>query len=1193
MNLKFIQNAFDRLGQDGELLEQIQANTKVTAEAVVKGGELFDRIDRMVLALEKIENNTKSGKGGLQEAIVLKLVAPTLKPIGLGLQFIIDALNSLPDSKEAAAKMEAITKGLVLLGDIGKSILQFAAYMILATPLLLVTAVLAPIWMGGLFVIMKGLDLVTRGLDKKKMKSIALLGDVGKSIFQFAGYLALTALVMIPAMIGLMGAAILVLGVVGIFKLLEVIGANPKKIDKMGDALKSLALGLFGLSLTLGLISLIVKPVLIGLAVSMLLIAGIGLVFYLLDTLGVVKKMRKTSLALMLAGLAIVVLAASVLLASALLPGFEGILTVLGVVAGFALVFWLAGKFAIDILKGSLAMIVAGFSLIILGLGVKIMASAVPDLATGLGMIALIAGLGVVFALIGAYEAGMMTGIPLTITLGSVAMMLVGVSLLVLSLGVAQIAKAIEPLSLEKAGMIALILGGLGVGFAAAGFAAPLIMLGAAAFIVAGGALIAVGTGLNIIAKLNFSKLGSIDKKGSGAFNWSGEETSGFLGFFKRKKTNLEVAMEAIADSMSLGPLSIIGVLSGAPTLLLAGAALTAISTGLLKFEEISKKINMTTLTANVETMVGSLAGAFGKIGTQYPGGKKSLLQSVFGGGKQSAVADGISSTMGMGSALTGIARGMQAMANLRFPTKFDKEGNPIAFETMSSDAPQKVAENAAMIISALALPFFMIGNGYYIEDKDGNRIKIGGGGKKSLMQSIFGGGKNNPVADGISSVMGMGDALTGIAKGFQAMANLNFPTKWDKDGKPIAFETLDINTSVPIVQANTQAIVSGLSLVFSEIGNDPNAKRSWFWGRSAVQKGIDLVSEMGTPLFNLAKGVQDMANLKFPTGFDKDGKATGYETIRDIAGIKDKVQNNTQLLIQALVDTFIQVGKTDTGSNGWFSATDFENGVELITQIADPYKKLGEGIKGVVEIIGKLDSKAFAGKVQDIISVFTSDAATGTDTDLMNHRRWLADSIGETFEKLGKGVPPVVTALNSFKGETGKAFFSTFVGPTDAGDRANGYTQQNWMWKAIGNAMVQTSESMPSIASGINSMDMAKLTETRKMFEALGVLSNGGNPSDILAQMGESLEEALENLAEMLSEFKDTVAEGNAANGGILEGVGNTIKSLTGSKPVGSPAGGQVSGGNNAEVVKAIKNLERTLVANGIKVKDSGGFFS
>ena len=66
-----------------------------------------------------------------------------------------------------------------------------------------------------------------------------------------------------------------------------------------------------------------------------------------------------------------------------------------------------------------------------------------------------------------------------------------------------------------------------------------------------------------------------------------------------------------------------------------------------------------------------------------------------------------------MGKALTGIARGMQAMANLKFPVKFDKEGNPIEFESMDSDAPQRVATNAAMITGTLATVFGEIGLKY------------------------------------------------------------------------------------------------------------------------------------------------------------------------------------------------------------------------------------------------------------------------------------------------------------------------------------------------------------------------------------------------------------------------------------------------------------------------------------------------
>ena len=323
VNFKFIQNAFDRLGQDGDVLQQIQENTQVTAEAVVQGGELFDRIDRMVTALEKIETATKSGQGGIQEAIVLKLVAPTLKPIGLGMQFIVDALNNLPDAKEASEKMDALTKGLVVLGDVGKSILLFAGYMILATPLLLVTAVLAPIWMGGLYLITRGLMAVTESLDKEILDKIAMLGDVGKSLLVLAGSLALVALLAIPAIVGLIAATVLLVGIAGVFKLLDMIGADPQKMEDFGDSIRSLGLGLLLLGGTLALLSIVAMPVLKGLAVAIAVVAGIGLTFFLLDKLGIDKSMRKFSMDLLVVSLALVTLGAALAIMNILVPPME------------------------------------------------------------------------------------------------------------------------------------------------------------------------------------------------------------------------------------------------------------------------------------------------------------------------------------------------------------------------------------------------------------------------------------------------------------------------------------------------------------------------------------------------------------------------------------------------------------------------------------------------------------------------------------------------------------------------------------------------------------------------------------------------------------------------------------------------------------------------------------------------------
>ena len=413
----------------------------------------------------------------------------------------------------------------------------------------------------------------------------------------------------------------------------------------------------------------------------------------------------------------------------------------------------------------------------------------------------------------------------------------------------------------------------------------------------------------------------------------------------------------------------------------------------------------------------------------------------------------------------------------------------------------------------------------------------------------------NSPVADGISSVQGMGGALTGIAKGFQSMANLNFPVEWDKEGNPIKFETIDIATNLPLVMANTWMIVNGLSGVFGELGKNPDAQSKGWFGKSTIQKGIDLVTGIGTPLVNLAQGVQNMANLKFPTGFDKDGKATGYETLGSPADLMTKVTGNTKLLIRALVEVFTEIGQEQGSNDGyyWWSASSFEKGRDIVASIADPYKKLGEALKEVIGSVGKLDTAKFAGKMSDILKVFVGAGQEDTTTKELNFKKLYVNALGSSFEKMKTAVPAIVKAANTFDKKKGTAFFSALMGPTDEGKRSEGYNSQKILWNAIGHSMVQTSESMPGISKAINSMDLAKLTEARTMFEALAVLSDGGEPTDILAQMGESLEEAMQNLANILQEFKDATGEAGEQNASVLEKVGNAVSNMFSSNSGGS----------------------------------------
>ena len=259
------------------------------------------------------------------------------------------------------------------------------------------------------------------------------------------------------------------------------------------------------------------------------------------------------------------------------------------------------------------------------------------------------------------------------------------------------------------------------------------------------------------------------------------------------------------------------------------------------------------------------------------------------------------------------------------------------------------------------------------------------------------------------------------------------------------------------------------------------------------------------------------------------------------------KVTANTQMLVQALVETFTVIGSdkgTNDGGFWWWEKSSFEKGLDIVKKIAEPYEKLGKGIKQIIEIVGSLDSKSFAGKISDIISVFTTTGEKG-DLAMFVAATGLAEKLGTTFEKMGKAIPAIAGAKVDPK--IASAIRGLIFGQVDEGQAALGYFNQMKMHQALSQTYDKAGTNFPKIQGAINSLDLTKLTESRKMFEALAVLSKGGNPGDILAQMGQSLEEALKNLAEMLENFRSTVQEGNEQNAGVLEKVGNTVSKAFG----------------------------------------------
>ncbi len=1289
MNLNFMKSAFDRMGAQSKAIEELNESAKVTAASVTVGGDLYSRIDALVTVLEDMASG-KSGGGGnktsIKEAMAMAIMAPTLKPIGTGLGYIVEALNKLgPDGEKKAKAMEGIAGALSKLGDVGKSIFAFAGYMALSIPLLIITAMASPLIAIALFATIGAVMLVAKILDKKKLKALAQLKKVGLALLVFAGSLALISLFIGPAIKGAIGVAIM-LGIIGItLKLLDVLGIlDGKRLKEFGTGMMLLGLGILAMAISFALVQLIMPQAMKGAIWALGIILVMGLMFWMLDKMGVDKSMREGIMAIAMAGIAIVGLGLAFAIFKYLIPDMETIWAAIKMLAIIGGTFMVIGLMQKPIMTGAKALLWASLAIVVVALSFIILNALIPPGEMTLESfmpLLVVAGIAAAFVIIGLGAS--------LIQQGAIAMILAGVSVILIALAVRMIAKPLQKGGWELIGQIGALIAMLGIEFGLFGLASPFILAGAAAMLVAGVAMIAIAGGTAAMgAVLNKSKkLLQPAPSGEGS--------------------NLSVLLNTIGDAFSMWPWRAAGILVGAAAMLTAGLALISIGVGISKFQVISEKADLPKLAENIAFMVGSLAVPFNLIGG---GGTLSVKDPMtgkmvdikftgggggfFGLGGSNPVAMGISSVHGMGAALTGIAKGVQSMASLKFPTGFDKEGNATGYETLSGDIWKTVIENTVTMIGSLAVPFAMIGNGLTITDPEtGQQIKLPGGGKKGLLASIFGGGESNPVADGISSVQGMGEALTGLAMGVQAMALLKMPSGFDPEtGEPTGFQPFNLDHA-KTVTANTKTLITALSGTFAQIGNSPNAKTSWWGGKSTIQKGIDLAQGMGTPLKNLATGVQDMANLKFAKGYDAEGKATGYYTISDLDKIVPKIERNSQMLIKALTNVFTTIGGSDAAKGrGWtfWKPTKFEKGIKLVEKIADPFKKLAGAAKNAANIVKDVkNAQEVQEKVKAMIQAITEASGEKTESEINTSIR-LINALGHNYNIFSYAIPKIVSAVNSFQAKQGKSFMSVFggestpetlvpklmmlkglstaynkmsgaipkmtaainslapesmtsfvriiggttffpgqaeaktkmfivigktfsrmgdavpkissavnqldpfkatimknmfMGPVSKIRPIAGYTAQALLWRSIGRNMEANAKSFPEVASAINSMDLTKLQESRQMFEALAVLSSQDSPDDILAAMGESLEKALENLAEMIEKFKTSVSEGNEENASILEKAAGGLGKSIGAFTSGITGGG--SGGDSAQVVAAINKMHRSLSGSGIRIKN------
>lgn len=629
-----------------------------------------------------------------------------------------------------------------------------------------------------------------------------------------------------------------------------------------------------------------------------------------------------------------------------------------GMIAGMALMFAVMGKIP-AIQKGVRVLNQMGVGMLFLAGGIAILALTFAIsakvmsgaklggmLGAGAGIIVAIGGLAVMMVLLGTPPVA--KGARTMKTMGFGMLVLAG-GIAIMGLTFAILGKAFGVSPLEVGGGIALALLGLGFAMSMLGKMGKDVLQGSIAVAVMSLSFVVFAYGL---------------KKTFEALNGRTWEDIGKMG----------TAVLGIALILTLigNPYTVEFTLLGAVALGAMGTGLYALAKGIKSYTELGALEFPT--DQFVKTMKGLrdgflvLVGDDDKGGTGIMGALKSVGKAAVGGSKLSIA---VLNSIGIGAALSSMAKGVGAWANLQnipLIAGYDKDGMPI-YTGEHANVTQAV-DNVLTFIGdgkskGILLPFIKLSEIAGL-DKQGDF---------SIMKMVTGNDlSQSPFMRGVQASMKIGKVLSATAKGVAAWANLqNIPliSGYDSSGSPI-YGSEKVNIDQALLNIDTfigDGKSRGILVPFIRLSELGGMQKSGFsvmklytgndLSQSPFMAGVSAALKIGKVLSSMAAGVGAWANLQnipLLTGYDKDGKPT-YEGFANVDTALSQITTfigdgkKTGILVPFInISKFGGLEKSGFSVMKFYTGTDlsqspFMKGVSAALQIGKVLSLMGQGV--------------------------------------------------------------------------------------------------------------------------------------------------------------------------------------------------------------------------------------------------------
>jgi hypothetical protein len=1045
-----------------------------------------------------------------------KEMSKTANIFGKGLQLIVNAIKDYSKLPEDAVdsfvlSIEKIGKAFIKLFKVnkeidkasdaivklGKSIVIFGLLMLAALPIYLLAAIAGPI----VIAVVSGIIWLFTYFLADKMD---MIGEVSESLPMMAGAIILFGLSLIVAS-KLYGELIAsALGLIAIFAAIALTVMYFEMIGEIEDVkqgvinLSIMGLAILGFGLILYLAGLVYAQLWTGFLGMVAILLTIGALVFLMAVLDSfsdtimdgVKALATMVLIVLATGLLLLL---STLVYSKLVQGAIDSWPIFVVITALIGLMFLIDKMKSNIYQGAMALFVMVASLGLAGLILYVVSNFAEEMQAGLGaswpiLVLLGALIGLMFFL------GMVKG---QILQGSLALGAVSIAVLILAAALYVIKKAdwtAEDTKSLSDLIITLALVGTVLGVLMEAGMLPL--LGAAAMAAIGLALLPLAYSLKVYKESGFNE------------------------------------DDALVFGATIVAISAIGALLGNPftyPFILAGAvALGAVALALVPFTNSMLTFKKSGFSEDDAESLGSV------ISTIVEGFTTAFDNLTFE--QMAKIRTGINALSGIGNVMTGLARGIQDFANMKFieyEVVKNKDGvseiRPRSINKLSDADIQNAGINFRKVISAILDPIKQVG----IAEASG--------------EGWFSG---DYISKGIKALTGIGGIMTELAIGVQSFANLTF-TKYKVVGEgadakivPDKIEKIDMDTVLPGVALTFEKVVTAMIEPLAKVGMQEKQSSGIFSG-GYVSAGIKALTGIGAVMTDLAKGVQGFANLTFQKYKldEKTGKLVPDGNPQNMGETEiNRAKIVLDLVINSMLDPIINAGKKyDENQGAIDSFSEFMPGVlKTVNKITESAGKLAQDstVKGGVY---------FKHFVNSILDVF-------------NQPDYLV--AGLRFRTFASNADILIKGADKFE-----KVASSFERIADAFGEMKGH---------------------------INSMELTRLTQVTKLMGFLDGLANGKS-DDIVADVGEAISKGMQALKDILEEIKDQLGESQGP--GLLEQAATAIGigPGTAAKPekVEAKPETQEKIQDMQQVVIAINNLRTALLENGIKVKGDNPLFN